>query len=163
MPQFDPAVWSPQLVWLAITFVVMYLLMSRVALPRIGHILEERETRIARNLEKAESLKKQADEAVAAYEQRMADARARAQEALRQARDDAAEDAARRHAELSERLSERISAGEARIAEAEREAIASIRDIAIDVAAGAAQKLLGGRVDRKGVTAATDAALGEAG
>ena len=63
MPQFDPAVWSPQLIWLAISFVALYFLMSRVALPRISDVLEEREFKISDALRKAEGLRDDAEDA----------------------------------------------------------------------------------------------------
>ena len=107
MPQFDPAVWVPQLVWLAITFVVLYLLMAKVALPRVGEVLEEREQRINESLRKAEGLKQNAEDAVAAYEKTIADVRAKAAEEVRTAREQAAAEAAKRNAELSERLAGR--------------------------------------------------------
>ena len=57
MPQFDPSVWPPQLIWMVITFVALYFLMSRVALPRITDVLEEREFKINDALRKATGLK----------------------------------------------------------------------------------------------------------
>lgn len=162
MPQFDPEVFSPQLVWLAITFIALYLLMSRVALPRISEVLEEREHKINDNLRKAERLREDAEAAVASYERKMAEARAKAQEALRQAREQMAAEAAERHAQLSERLAEEITAGETRIAEARAQAVASVRDIAVDIAASATQRLIGGRIDKKAVASAVDGVMEEA-
>ena len=118
MPQFDPAVWVPQLVWLAITFVVLYLLMAKVALPRVGEVLEEREQRINESLRQAEELKQNAEDAVADYEKTIADVRAKAAQELKAARERAAEEAAERNAELGERLAGQISAAEARIHQA---------------------------------------------
>jgi F-type H+-transporting ATPase subunit b len=161
MPQFQPEFFSPQLVWLAITFILLYLLMSRVALPRIGQVLEERENRINDNLRKAERLKQEAEAAVAAYEKRMADARAKAQATVREVREQMAAEAAERHQQLNERLAGEIASGEARIAEARMKAVASVRDVAVEVAAAAAARLIGSPVNQAAVARAVDQAIEE--
>jgi F-type H+-transporting ATPase subunit b len=161
MPQFDPAVWAPQLVWLAITFVVLYLLMSKVALPRIGEVLEERELRIGENLRRAEQLKQDAEDAVASYEKTIADVRAKAAEVIREARETTAADAAKRHAELSERLAAEIAAAEERIHKARAAAIAGLRGVAVTVASAAFEKLIEQKLDAAAVTTAVDSALKE--
>jgi F-type H+-transporting ATPase subunit b len=161
MPQFQPEFFSPQLVWLAITFILLYLLMSRVALPRIGQVLEEREHRINDNLRKAERLKQEAEAAVAAYEKRMADARAKAQATVREVREQMAAEAAERHQQLNERLAGEIASGEARIAEARMKAVASVRDVAVEVAAAAAARLIGSPVNQAAVARAVDQAIEE--
>lgn len=161
MPQFQPEFFSTQLVWLAITFVLLYFLMARVALPRIGAVIEEREHRINDNLRKAEMLQYEAEAAVAAYEKRMADARAKAQETVRQIREQMAAEAAERHEHLNQRLASEIADGEARIAEAREKAVASVRDMAVEVAAAAAARLIGGRIDEAAVAGAVDQVLQE--
>ena len=161
MPQFQPEFFSPQLVWLAITFILLYVLMSRVALPRIGQVLEEREHRINDNLRKAEMLRQEAETAVAAYERRMADARAKAHETVRVIREQMAAEAAERHQQLNERLAGEIASGEARIAEARMKAVASVRDMAVEVAAAAAARLIGVRVYEAAVARAVDQAIEE--
>jgi F-type H+-transporting ATPase subunit b len=162
MPQFDPSTWPPQIVWLIITFVALYFLMAKVALPRISEILDERDFRINDSLRKAEGLKQDAEDAVAAYEQRMAEARAKAQEQVRDAREEAAAEAARRHAALSERLSEEISAAEARIEAARREALEGIQAVSAEVAAMAVERLIGQRPAPAKAAAAVDQVLKEA-
>jgi F-type H+-transporting ATPase subunit b len=159
MPQFDPAVWSPQLVWLAISFVILYLLMARVALPRVADVLEEREFRINDSLRKAEALKQQAEDAVAAYEKMMADARTKAQEQVRSVRERAAEEAAERNAELTERLATLIAESEGRIASAREDALTNVRVIAVDVAEAVVARLIG-KVDAASVRTAVDGVLG---
>jgi F-type H+-transporting ATPase subunit b len=161
MPQFQPEFFSPQLVWLAITFILLYVLMSRVALPRIGQVLEEREHRINDNLRKAEMLRKEAETAVAAYERRMAEARAKAHETVREIREQMAAEAAERHQQLNERLAGEIASGEARIAEARMKAVASVRDMAVEVATVAAARLLGEPVNEAAVASAVDQAIEE--
>lgn len=161
MPQFQPEVFSPQLVWLAITFVLLYFLMARVALPRIGAVIEEREHKINDNLRKAEMLKQEAEAAVAAYEKRMADARAKAQETVHEIREQMANEAAERHEQLNQRLASEIADGEARIAEARAKAVARVRDMAVEVATAAAARLIGGPVEQAAVAGAVDQVLQE--
>lgn len=163
MPQFDPAVWPTQLFWLAVSFVVLYLLMARVALPRISTILEEREFRINDSLRRAESLKQDAEAAVAAYEKLMADARAKAQEQVHSVRERAAQDAAERHAELNDRLSAEVAAAETRIAAARDQAIGELRGLAVDVAGAAVERLVGETLDPATVGRAVDGSMREVG
>lgn len=161
MPQFDPAVWVPQLIWLAITFGVLYLLMAKVALPRVSQVLEEREERIGESLHKADRLKSHAEQAVAAYEKTMADVRQKAVEEVRIAREQAAAEAAAQHAELSERLAQDIAAAEHRIHQARAAAIAGLRDVAITVSGTAVERLLGTGVEPAAVAAAVDSTMKE--
>lgn len=161
MPQFDPSVWPPQLVWLVITFVVLYFLMKKLALPRIGEVLEEREFRINESLRRAENLRRDAEDAVAEYEKMMADARANAQEKVREAKEAAAAEAAAQHAALGEKLAADIAAAEARIHQARAQAVASLREVAVSVAGAAAEKLLGVPTPSDEIAAVVDAAMAE--
>ena len=159
MPQFDPAVWSPQLIWLAISFVALYFLMARVALPRVADVLEEREFKISDALRKAEGLRDDAEDAAAEYEKMMADARAKAQDEVRAVRERAAAEAVKRHAELNERLDGEIAAAEGRIAEARDEAVAGVREIAEELSAAAIERLLGEKADSQMVAAAVETSI----
>ena len=163
LPQLDASTYAPQVIWLAITFGVLYVLMARVALPRIGHVLEERRHKIDRNLKMAETLKVDAEDAAEAYEGAMADARARAGNVLGDVRERAAQETAERQAELGARLHADIQEAEAGIAEARDKAVAGIRDLAAEVAHSAAEKLAGETVDAGAVRSAVDAALKERG
>ena len=76
-PPFDASTFPSQLLWLAITFGIFYLVMSKVIVPRIGSILETRHDRIAQDLDEASRLKAEADNAISTYEKELADARAK--------------------------------------------------------------------------------------
>lgn len=158
MPQLDVGTYAPQLVWLAISFVLLYVLMSRVALPRIAGVLEERRKRREDNLAKAEELGKEAQSVAEAYEAALADARNRAQAR----RSGVAEGAkARMEAEIA-RLDEALRAkardAEAAIARAREAAAGEVADIAAEVAGLAARKLAGLTVDAGAAKAAAEAA-----
>src|SRR3974390_1648371 len=76
-PPFDSHTFPSQLFWLTLTFVALYLLMSRVALPRIASILEDRRRHIGDHLAEAQRLKGQSDAAITANEMALTEARAR--------------------------------------------------------------------------------------
>ena len=86
MPQLNPLDWGPQLLWLLITFGILYLLMVYVALPRIGSVIEARAARIANDLATADKLRRQTEEAIAAYEQALAEARQKAHALIEEGR-----------------------------------------------------------------------------
>ncbi|MCR6631012.1 MAG: F0F1 ATP synthase subunit B' [Magnetospirillum sp.] len=164
MPQFQQtAFFLPQIVWLAITFITLYILMAKVALPKIGAVLDERQRKIDDNLDKAAQLKAEAEAAVAAYEKALAESRAHAHAVIKEAGDRLAKHAEERNRELNAKLAEQIKAGEARIAVAKDKAMAGVRDVAVEIAGAAVARLVGITADSAKVEAAVATALKEQG
>ena len=159
MPQLDPATFLPQLVWLAITFVGLYLILARVTLPGIADVLERRRQRIDGNLEKAEALREEAEAAREAYEKALEAARTEALARLTETADSLTREAAERHRALAATLAGQIREAEQRITEAKEEALKNVRMIAAEIASEATEKLIGTRVDEKSVEAAVTTAL----
>jgi F-type H+-transporting ATPase subunit b len=144
MPQIEQIdTYLSQVIWLAITFVCLYLFLRLVALPRIGNLLEERQRRIEENLDKAASLKAEAEKVIADYERTQAEAREAARALTKRIADEAAAEAARRHAELGDKLAAQTKAAETRIAEAKSKALDGMRQAAIEVAQAATERLIG--------------------
>jgi F-type H+-transporting ATPase subunit b len=143
MPQLDPSTFPTQIFWLVICFAVLYFLMWKVALPRIGEVLQERQERIDDDLEKAEKLRNDAARVLEAYERTMAEGREKAQAILREAGERLAREAAERQRALAERLKRDSGEAERRIDAARREALANVRSVAAEAAQAAAAKLTG--------------------
>jgi F-type H+-transporting ATPase subunit b len=143
MPQFDPNFFASQIFWLFVTFAVLYFALSRVALPRIGAVLEAREQRIANDLDRAAELRAEAEEIMAQYEKGLAEARARAAEITRQAEAAVAQEMAARQARLNAELTSRVQEAESRIAAAKAAAMANVQSVAAEAARGAVERLLG--------------------
>lgn len=160
MPQLDTATFAPQLVWLAFTFVILYLLMARVALPRIAEVLEERHERITDDLELAEKLRDEAEAAIQAYEAALGQARSEAHALATETRDAALAEAQKRSEAHEERLRARLREAEARIAEAKREAVRGLGDVTAGIARDAIAKLIGIEVDEASARRAVEGRLG---
>ena len=143
MPQLDPAVFPPQLVWLTISFVILYLVMARVVLPRIGDVIEARQDRIAHDLDAAASLETEAETALAEYEKSISAARSEARDVLVKAAEQRAGDAAARGAKLDARIAKRVRTAEARIAAAKQDALDNLAGVAGEIARAATEKLIG--------------------
>jgi F-type H+-transporting ATPase subunit b len=142
-PPFDPQHFASQLLWLAITFVALYVLMSRLSLPRISSILEHRAQRIADDLQEANSLKQQSDAAIVAHEKALNEARARAQTIANTVRAKAAAEAAARRKEIDANLNARIAEAEKTIAAARAAAMGGVSGIAKETAAAIVEQLVG--------------------
>jgi F-type H+-transporting ATPase subunit b len=159
MPQLLPADFAPQIVWLAIVFVVLYLAFSKLALPRIGDVLDARAERLGGDLERAQAMRKQAETTKAAYEAELTKARADAQSTAAQVASRMAALGAERQGALSKRLADEGKAAETRIAQAKAQAMAGLRQAAAELTAAAAVKLTGAAPPADRVVAAVDAAL----
>lgn len=161
MPQLDFSTFPSQIFWLAVIFVLLYLLMARVALPRVSAMIDARKARIEGDLERAAQMKAEAEAVMAAYERSLADARAQAQATLKEAMDRFAAEAAERQRKAAEALGAVTTAAEKRIAAAKAEALAGLRAVAIDVARTATRKLVGVDVDEGSAGAAVDRVMRE--
>ena len=140
MPQLDPTTFVPQLFWLIVTFVLLYLIMWKIAIPRIGDVLQDRQKRIDSDLEKAEELKKEAQTVRQAYEKLVTNGTTKAQETIRTAREKAAAEALAQHASLTEKLAAETTEAENRINTAKEQALANIRTVAVEATQLAASK-----------------------
>jgi F-type H+-transporting ATPase subunit b len=161
LPQLNPNDFAPQLFWLAITFTLHYFVMSRVALPRIGEVLEERRDRIQRDLTAAERLKGETERALEAYEKALADARASASGIARQTRDSLAAEIEKERAAVEAQLSAKIHDAEARINATKSKALATVNDIAVDAVTAIVKKLVGENVQVEDAKQALSSASGK--
>jgi F-type H+-transporting ATPase subunit b len=160
MPQLDPAGFVPQLFWLAVTFLVLFVLMRWVAVPRVGRVIEARRQQLDGDLGRAAELKREAEAALAGYEKALATARAEALTTLRQTTDRLAAEAAERQRQLAETLSAQIAEAERRVTASKDQALADIRGVAVDVGRAIVEKLTGAPPEPQRMTAAVEAALG---
>ena len=158
-PPFDTQTFPSQLFWLAVTFVALYLIMARVALPRIRAILEQRREHIARQLAEAERLRHESEAALAAYEQALAEARAKAQAIASETHQRLAAQSEERRKALEAELNAKIAEAEQTIATTKSAAMVNVRDIAIEAAGTIVERLIGSAAHAPTVTAAVDAAL----
>jgi F-type H+-transporting ATPase subunit b len=161
LPQLEVSTFLPQLVWLAITFCLLYVLMTRVGLPRVGGAIDARRRRIDDDLARAAQLKSEAEAAMAAYQQTLASARAEAQAAVKQTTDRLAAEAAERQRQLGETLARHTAAAEQQIAAAKQRALAEMHDIAVEVGRSIAEKVTGSVPDAESLEAAVGRALAE--
>ncbi|WP_299621031.1 F0F1 ATP synthase subunit B' [uncultured Tateyamaria sp.] len=158
MPQLDVTTFGNQIFWLLLALVAIYFVLSRVALPRIAAILAERQGTITNDIAAAEDLKAKAEEAEAAYDKALADARAEAQRI-------SAETKATIQADLDVAIAKADAEIAAKAAESEK-AIAEIRagamEAVTEVAKNTAQEIvavLGGKADAKSITSAVTARM----
>ena len=158
MPQLDAASYWPQLVWLAITFAALYLLMAKLALPRIADVLEERSKRREDDLARAEELQGAAQAAAEAYDLALGRARGEANAQLVRSAEAAKVSAEAAIDALDQRLAGEIESAEATIAASRDAALTEAATIAGEAARLAAEKIAGIEVDAGAAAAAALAA-----
>ena len=152
-PPFQTENFAPQLVWLALIFGVLYLLMSAVALPRVARILGTRQTRIAGDLDASRDMQTKAQAAAAENDATLRRKREEAQTIGRDAQQKVAADIAAQRASAEKKFADEVAAAEARILAAKSQALGNVENIATEAAASIIEKLTGARVEPATLTA----------
>lgn len=158
-PPFNAQTFASQLFWLVITFAFLYVVMSKVALPRIGAIIDSRRRRIDDDLAEAQKLKAESDAAIAAYEKALADARSRGQAIANEMREKQAAAAEASRKTLEAELNGRLAEAEKSIAATKSAAMANVSTIAKDTASAIVERLIGTAPSPQAVDAAVAGAL----
>lgn len=162
MPQLEVATYASQIFWLIVTFVTLYWLLSRRALPRVAEILEARQDRVAADLDQAQRLRTEAEEALRSYEQQMGEARSHAQRTAAETHARLQEEAARRQTALEDELGRKIAQAEREIQDARRVAMSEVEAAAVAAARAAVHRLAGLEVNDEAAKAALQNVRGEA-
>lgn len=156
-PPFDSSTYASQLLWLAITFGLFYMLMQKVIVPRVGSILENRHGRIAQDLDEASRLNAEAQTAIDTYEKELAEARAKGGKIAADAREAAKAKADAERAAVEADLAKKLAAAEERIAGVKAKAFAEVGVIAEETASALVDRLLGAKVTEGEVKTAVSA------
>jgi F-type H+-transporting ATPase subunit b len=147
-PPLDPTGVVPQLFWLALTFGLLYLLMKRFALPRVGEVIDERRERIERDLAKAEALKSETEQALTTYERALGEARAKAGAIAKDVHAKLTAEVDAERAKLDAELAKQVADAEARITQTRARAMAGVGEIAGETAGAIVAKLIGREVSQ---------------
>jgi F-type H+-transporting ATPase subunit b len=158
MPQLDFSTFGNQIFWLLVALVVIYMILSRIALPRIGAVLAERQGTITNDIAAAESLKAKAVEAEAAYNKALADARVEANRIIEETKADIQADLNKAIAKADAEIAARAAEGEKAIAEIRASALENVTEVAKDTAKEIVAAM-GGTADGRTVTAAVNARM----
>ena len=158
-PPFDSSTFASQLVSLVVFFVALYVIVSRIALPRVGAVIDARQNKIEGDLAEAQKLKDESEAALKAYETDLANARSRAQAIGAETREklNAASEAERKS--LEDKLAARLADAEKSIAATRATAMSNVRGIAAEAASAIVQRLTGASPDGRAVETAVDASL----
>ena len=156
MPQLDMTTYGTQLFWLVVPFVVLLILLWSFALPRIGRVLEQRQRQITDDLEQAEKLKQEAEDAIKAYETSLSEARSKAHQLLTKTQMELDDQAAEQRNLLDAQLAEKQTQAETQIKKAREQALNSVREVAIEAARAATHRLIGVEPSRDAASSAID-------
>jgi F-type H+-transporting ATPase subunit b len=160
MPQLDVNAWPPQLFWLAVTFLVLYFIISKVVIPRTGGVIAGRQNQIDSDLNSAQRFKADTDKAVAEYEKALAEARDKAHGIAQETRNALTAEVDKERGKLDGELAGKIADAEKSIQATRSRAMASVADLATEIAADIVSQLTGTSVTKADAAKAVAKAQG---
>ncbi|WP_046866481.1 ATP synthase subunit B [Microvirga massiliensis] len=155
-PPFETETYGVQLLWLAITFGALYVVLSKIVLPQLSGIIENRRSTIARDLDEAAAMKTRAEQAGVAYEKSLSEAKARAQKLAQETHDRLTAETEAKQKVVEADLAERMAEAEATITSRKANAMGNVRAIALDTATAIVEHITGRAPAPKAVEAALD-------
>lgn len=149
MPQLDFTTFIPQLFWLFLSLSFLYFILSRIALPRISDVIEERNDTITDDLDEAKSLSIEAEKVVNELKSKLEDARSSSQKTLMDERQKNLDKISSERKKFEETISKEISSSEEKINKGKSEALNEASDLAVDIAEEIINNLFVKKVDKK--------------
>ena len=156
MPQLNPEFWISQIVWLVLTFGILYVVLSKLILPKISDNLESRKSRILDNIEAADKQREESEAKLREYEEIVSKSKIEAKKIFNQVREKALKDIGQKIEVLDKQIDEEIKKVEDEINQLRKEAPAKINKIAIETASELTQKLIGAEVNSSSISAIVD-------
>ncbi len=156
MPQLNPEFWVSQIFWLVLTFGIMYLVLSKLILPKISDNLESRKSQILENIEAAEKQREDSETKLKEYDQIILKSKTDANSMFSQAREKAIKDINAKRDLLDKQIDDEISKAEEEIQALRDNAPDKINKIAIDTSSELLQKLIGAEVNNSSISAIVD-------
>jgi F-type H+-transporting ATPase subunit b len=156
MPQLNPEFWVSQIFWLTLTFGILYIVLSKLILPKISDNLESRKSQILENIEAAEKQRQNSEEKLREYEEIVSKSKMEAKNIFNQAREKALKDISAKKDVLDKQIDNEISKAEEEIKELQKGAADKINKIAIETSSELIQKLIGAEINNSSISAIVD-------
>ena len=156
MPQLNPEFWISQIFWLTLTFGILYIILSKLILPKISDNLESRKSQILENVEAAEKQRQNSEEKLKEYEKIVLKSKMEAKSIFNQAREKALKDISAKKEVLDKQIDDEISKAEQEIKKLQSGAAEKINNIAIETSSELIQKLIGAEVNNSSISAIVD-------
>jgi len=156
MPQLNPEFWISQIFWLTLTFGILYIVLSKLILPKISNNLESRKSQILENIEAAEKQRQNSEEKLKEYEEIVSKSKMEAKNIFNQAREKALKDISAKKDVLDKQIDDEIGKAEQEIKELQKGAADKINKIAIETSSELIQKLIGAEVNNSSISAIVD-------
>ena len=156
MPQLNPEFWISQIFWLTLTFGILYIILSKLILPKISYNLESRKSQILENIEAAEKQRENSEEKLREYEEIVSKSKMEAKSIFNQAREKALKDISAKKEVLDKQIDDEIGKAEQEIKELQSGAAEKINKIAIETSSELIQKLIGADVNNSSISAIVD-------
>ena len=156
MPQLNPEFWISQIFWLTLTFGILYIVLSKLILPKISDNLESRKSQILENIEAAEKQRQNSEEKLKEYEEIVSKSKMEAKNIFNQAREKALKDISAKKDVLDKQIDDEIGKAEQEIKELQKGAADKINKIAIETSSELIQKLIGAEVNKSSISAIVD-------